>query len=460
MLKRLVSIALFICLLAFVLSLGGYTFSSAGQKLHLRDPKQVLSPITQYTPNLPNNNNGGNNGNGYTFDPNAKIGGNSGNSGYTFDPNAQVGGDNNGNNYQFDPNAQVNDGGNDPQQSQATLPNGEIDPNAQAPTGTIQNGENQQSSDNQQPAQTDVNGEQVTNPNDQDSNSPQNTEAAQTEKPEAKETQANKETEPQATTAPTAISKIISFVIDGTEKVVTSDTTADFIKWLQNNINENSDIQYNVTDEPADNSTPTTPNYSFDQNASLSQYTSSNFSSIPVIDKLPTYNDYNRNTFEKPTVSYTLNGTKVNRNDYAWKTSPYFNESDFTYTCPYTGKVITDMDDKKDDKDFGNLDYDHIVPLKSAYLRGAKDWTEEQKNAYAYDQFVGVDVLNSANRSKSDKGPAEWLPDVNRGSYCYSWLMICDKYNLSMTQEEIDICNAEIEKAIKNGETVTFMGGK
>lgn len=72
---------------------------------------------------------------------------------------------------------------------------------------------------------------------------------------------------------------------------------------------------------------------------------------------------------------------------------------------------------------------------------------------------MGVDVLNSANRSKADKGPAEWLPDVNRGSYCYSWLVICQKYNLSMTQEEIDICNSEINKAIANGEKVEFMGG-
>ena len=218
-------------------------------------------------------------------------------------------------------------------------------------------------------------------------------------------------------------------------------------------------------------------------------------SSINVVKELPKYTDYDRNLFEKPVKSYTLDGKKinrndyawktskyfnsqnftytcpytgtiyfdnnkkVNRNDYAWKTSKYFNSQDFTYTCPYTGKIIHDLDDGKEDQDFSKLDYDHLVPVKSAYERGARDWPQDKKNQYAYDQFVGVDVTASANRSKSDKGPAQWLPTINKGSYCYSWLKICNKYNLSMTQEEIDICKNEIFKAIKNGETIEFMCG-
>ena len=91
------------------------------------------------------------------------------------------------------------------------------------------------------------------------------------------------------------------------------------------------------------------------------------------------------------------------------------------------------------------------------YLRGADKWTEEQCNEYAYDQFVGVDVFNSANRSKSDKGPTEWLPDENIEDYCYSWIVICSKYNLSMTQEELDICIKEIKSALSNDETVQLL---
>lgn len=37
--------------------------------------------------------------------------------------------------------------------------------------------------------------------------------------------------------------------------------------------------------------------------------------------------------------------------------------------------------------------------------------------------------------------------------------MICSKYNLSMTQEEIDIRVNNITIALENGEEVTFLGG-
>lgn len=234
------------------------------------------------------------------------------------------------------------------------------------------------------------------------------------------------------------------FTIDGKSAELSTNKTASFIKWLNDTYSKDSKMSYKIIQ---------------DSGLEGEDEIKKLVSSIHTVSELPTLDSYDRASFEKPVKSYKLDGKKVNRNDYAWKTSPYFNEKDFTYTCPYTGKVITDMDDKKKDNDYANLDFDHIVPLKSAYLRGAKDWTPEQQNAYAYDQSVGVDVLNSANRSKSDKGPAEWLPDVNRGSYCYSWLVICQKYNLTMTEEEIKICNDEINKAIKNGETVEFMGG-
>lgn len=189
---------------------------------------------------------------------------------------------------------------------------------------------------------------------------------------------------------------------------------------------------------------------------------------IEIVDELPDYDAlvesgewvaYDRDTYEKPVRSYMFGGIRINRNDYSWMTSPFLNADDFTFTCPYTGRVIVDLDDKKEDQDFGNLDYDHIVPLKSTYIRGAYYWTEEQRNAYAYDQWVGVDVLNSANRSKSDKGPLEYLPSINIEDYCYSWLLICSKYDLVMTQEEVDLCLMYINEALVNNEPVTHLGG-
>lgn len=190
---------------------------------------------------------------------------------------------------------------------------------------------------------------------------------------------------------------------------------------------------------------------------------------IQVVDELPNYNEmvksgewtgYNRDDYEKPTKSYILGGIKVNRNNYAWMSSPFFNQKDFTYTCPYTGTIITDKDDKKPNNgDFESLDYDHIVPLKSTYLRGGANWTNTQRNEYAYDQWVAVDVLASANRSKGDKGPLEYLPEKNIEDYCYSWLLICSKYDLVMTEQEIALCQRYINDALQRGEPVTHLGG-
>ena len=181
--------------------------------------------------------------------------------------------------------------------------------------------------------------------------------------------------------------------------------------------------------------------------------------SINVVDVLPTVDGYERDDYEKPVKKYKLDGKSVNRNDYAWKTSPFFIEDKFIYICPYTGTIITDADDNKEDNDFGTLDYDHIVPLGSTWERGGYLWTNEERNAYAYDQWVGVDVLYSANRSKSDKGPCEYLPTENVEDYCYSWILICSKYNLSMTTDEMIICVNTIQKAYNNNETVQHLGG-
>ena len=178
---------------------------------------------------------------------------------------------------------------------------------------------------------------------------------------------------------------------------------------------------------------------------------------IEVVDELPEVDNYDRNTFEKPVKSYILGGIKLNRNNYAWMSSPFFNQKDFTYTCPYTGKVITDLDDKKQDNDFGNLDYDHIVSLHTVERSCPEWWTDKERNAYAYDQAVAVDVLNSANRSKSDKTPSEWLPEVNQEDFCYHYLLICSKYDLKMSKADVEVCRNIIIDALNRGEPVTAL---
>ena len=293
--------------------------------------------------------------------------------------------------------------------------------------------------------------------------------------------------------------KKISVTINGNTIELESVTSISFIKWLSQNYSETNPeaIQIETETESSTDLTLTTdtdvPSESSEVSESTEPKSTINpalideaelswddtlldeahlralMNDIEIVDELPDYDTmvangewdkYNRDLWEKPVHSYNI-GTKFNRNDYSWVTSPWIDSENWTYTCPYTGIVITDVygSDTKEDHDFGVLDYDHIVPLKSAYIRGGYAWTDEAKNTYAYDQWVGIDVLNSANRSKSDKGPVDYLPDINIEDYCYSWLLICSKYDLVMTQAEMDICYQYIEEALCNGEPVTHLGG-
>lgn len=250
--------------------------------------------------------------------------------------------------------------------------------------------------------------------------------------------------------------KSITIKLDDKEIKITSDSVVDFIEWLHTNYSKLSKVEVEIEKHP-DNIT--TDDLSYDNVLANKTDLNNLVSTIPVVDTLLDGEDYDRDAYERPVKSYEIDGKKYNRNDYAWKTSQWFDEETYTYMCPYTGTIIHDLDDNKEDLDFGNLDFDHIVPLRSTFIRGAKDWSEEKKNEFSYNPWIGVDVLNSANRSKSDKGPCEYMPDINQEDYCYSWLMICSYYQLNMTVEEIDLCVSTIELAIDNGETVEFLGG-
>lgn len=394
-LKKILYFVVLICLCVWLLKLGGYSWESLKHDIHLRDPGTVLSPITDNVPkghdiigDIPNSGGGG-----YTFDPNLRLDGSG--SSITVANNSET------------PKVQTSSDG-----------------------STIEN-----SSSNNKNNST-GNGDSSTE--DTKSNSSEDSSEESTDTSIVDDT--SKESEESTTEKKENISnKVYHFIVDGKEKILTSENTASFIQWLEKNFKDGSNVSHDTEDQA--------------QTLSNSDLASL-IAAVPRTDKLVDTKDYDRTAFERPAVTYTLDGKKVNRNDYAWKTSPYFNESDYTYTCPYTGKVIKDSDDKKDDKDFGNLDYDHIVSL-SVVERSCPDWwTEKEKNAYAYDMAVGVDVLNSSNRSKGDKTPSEWLPDQNQANYCYTYLLICRKYELTMSQADIDTCERVINEAIARGETI------
>lgn len=93
---------------------------------------------------------------------------------------------------------------------------------------------------------------------------------------------------------------------------------------------------------------------------------------------------------------------------------------------PYSRDVITDP--KK-------IDIDHVIPLGYVAKHGGQDWDFEKKKAYANDYEGLLAVSATENRSKSDKGPEEYMPP-NKEFHCgyaQQFIHMAYKYNISIT---------------------------
>lgn len=113
--------------------------------------------------------------------------------------------------------------------------------------------------------------------------------------------------------------------------------------------------------------------------------------------------------------------------------------TDFQYEDPYTGNIITKA--KRD------IEWDHIVPIGYVNSHGGSEWKAETKNKYYYDLNVGVDVSMPANRSKSDKGPSEYMPAVNKAAYCYTWLVVANEYGIKVSSDDMKVIKEVLQSS-------------
>ena len=109
---------------------------------------------------------------------------------------------------------------------------------------------------------------------------------------------------------------------------------------------------------------------------------------------------------------------------------------------PYTGQVFTDTKD---------IQIDHVVPLKNAYMSGAYRWDFKTRCLYA--NYLGLDfhllsVNGSQNMKKGDRAPDNYIPPNSTYicTYLKNWLSIKFLWGLKMTETEA----AAITGAIKD----------
>lgn len=95
------------------------------------------------------------------------------------------------------------------------------------------------------------------------------------------------------------------------------------------------------------------------------------------------------------------------------------------------------------------IQIDHLVPLREAWDSGAALWSKDRRVSFANDlSLVGslstmTSRLNGGCKTcKSDKDPAEWLPQWNQCLYAQRWVAIKHRWGLTVdTAEKTSLSN-------------------
>jgi hypothetical protein len=102
-----------------------------------------------------------------------------------------------------------------------------------------------------------------------------------------------------------------------------------------------------------------------------------------------------------------------------------------SWRSPYDGATWTAASD---------VDIDHVVPLKNAWISGASSWTTSKRESFANDlshpQLIAV--TDNVNQSKGDKSPDAWKPPLAsyHCTYARMWVRVKYTWALKITSAE------------------------
>ena len=109
---------------------------------------------------------------------------------------------------------------------------------------------------------------------------------------------------------------------------------------------------------------------------------------------------------------------------------------------PYTARTFASARD---------IQIDHFVPLKNAYMTGGHEWDANKRCLYA--NYLGNDfhllaVNGSENMSKGDRTPAEYTPPNKQYvcQYLKQWLLVKVIWQLRLTPLETESIRNEVDE--------------
>ena len=102
---------------------------------------------------------------------------------------------------------------------------------------------------------------------------------------------------------------------------------------------------------------------------------------------------------------------------------------------PYTGADVPFVK-----ADAAQVPIDHVVPLAAAWVQGAAQWSDEERELFANDVGNLLATTRAENSSKGDSTADEWLPpDQTYGcSYATIVITVKERYALAVSPAEAD----------------------
>ena len=157
----------------------------------------------------------------------------------------------------------------------------------------------------------------------------------------------------------------------------------------------------------------------------------------------PTEVEYDRDTFGQRWADVDRNGCDQ-RNDVLARDLVDETVDPGTQDCvvrtgtladPYTGTTIAF---RRGETTSTAVQIDHLIPLAYAHRNGASGWTPAQRETFANDLDNLQAVDGPTNASKSDQGPAEWMPpaDSYRCTYVTRFVFVAHRYQVAIPAED------------------------